>query len=79
MRLIKVSEVKVGDMLDLEGDPHADPGRDNIMLEHELATVLEIDHEGTGCTVLYCDGISCGFPPDHMVKLYFRDTGATSD
>lgn len=75
--MIPVSEVTVGDMLDLEGDAFADPKHDNIALEHEVAVVLEIKHKAPDCIALYCDGIACGFPPDHMVKLLGHDNEVT--
>lgn len=65
----KVSELVPGDLVDLENDPHADPNGEHPEFEFEFATVGEIVKETAECTVVYFDNFTCGFPPDHVVKI----------
>lgn len=67
---VKVKHLKVGDMVDLEGDVFADPDHDHVSLEFELATVEGIDQETAHCIVIYFNGIAVGFPPDHEVDCH---------
>ena len=73
-KLIPVSEVKIGDMLDLAGDPIADPASSNVALEFELALVVEVERETPDCTLIGLEGLGAyGFPPGHQVWLAGHD------
>ena len=67
--LRRVDAVKIDDGLDLEGDKFADPDRDNVGLQFDLARVDEIERDGAACIVLHTSQGSFGFPPDHLVKV----------
>lgn len=65
---VEVRHLEPGDLIDLEGDPHADPDSDNITFEFEFACVYQIEHETPGCVrVDLVEGGSFGFPHDHKV------------
>lgn len=65
----KISELEVGDLVDLEGDQFADPKHDNFLFECEYQVVAEIETETPDCTVVYFDGGAFGFPPQHIVEV----------
>ncbi len=67
--LVPAAAVKVGDMVDLEGDTYADPNRDSLAFECEYAIVFEVDRETADCVAIYFDGCAFGFPPDHLLKV----------
>ncbi|TPI86404.1 hypothetical protein [Mesorhizobium sp. B2-8-9] len=71
-----ISELRVGDRCDLEGDIFADPIFDaSTISEHpefqfEFETVLAIERETSDCIrVDFESGFSCGFPPDHWLDV----------
>lgn len=69
MKQIRVSDLRVGDIVDLEGDAYADPRSDHIELQCELHTVCEIDYETPECTVVYFENYcGVGFPPSHTLN-----------
>jgi hypothetical protein len=61
-------DVLVGDVLDLEGDPFADPNRDNPSLQCEYQTVIEVESETPYCVRLAFDGLAVGFPYGHHLR-----------
>lgn len=65
----KISELKPGDAVDLEGDKYADPERDHPAYEYEYQIVFEIERETADCIRVDFDGESVGFPVDHVVKV----------
>lgn len=75
--MTKISEVQIGWVLDLEGDPYAITcdGEDEdcnhaLTWEMEYGIVEEIDHETPTCTVLtFENGEAVGFPTDHDVNV----------
>jgi len=71
-QIIAIKDLKAGDVLDLEGDPIADPSHTNVLLENEFQVVDEIEAETTACTVVYCQDFSCGFQSNHLVKVIRR-------
>lgn len=65
----KVSELQVGDLVDLEHDPFADSEK-HPEFEFELQEVEAIEVETPQCTAVYFASAPCiGFPPDHIVKV----------
>jgi len=70
MKTKRAGEIRPGDIVDLEGDPIADPDGDNACFECEYQTVCQVDRETPDCVVIYLEGASgYGFPPDHPIKL----------
>ena len=75
---IPVSELRPGDLVDLEGDPIADGPccgdpdcRDNRinLHQHEYSEVDEVVPETPDCTVVYfTNDDAYGFPPDHLAN-----------
>lgn len=73
----KISELYIGQRVDLEGDSIADPDTALKMgstahpeFEFEFETVMEIERETANCIlVVFESGFSCGFPPGHMVDV----------
>lgn len=63
-----VSDIKVGDLLDLQGDTFADNGN-HPEFEFEYQPVYEIEKESADCIVLHCDNFSCGFPPNYFIEI----------
>jgi hypothetical protein len=71
-----VRDLMVGDRIDLEGDPYADPDSDHPAYECEYAVVCEIIRETQSCTVIHCEGgPSIGFPPEHLIPYGGHDEG----
>jgi hypothetical protein len=65
----RVSELRLGDMIDLEGDRYADPDSANPAFECEYAVVDYIERETSDCILIGIEGgDNFGFPPDHLVK-----------
>lgn len=66
-----IAELRVGDLIDLYGDPFADPERDPLTaFEFEYAEVAEVRRETPGCFAVMIEGFDLvGFPPDHVVRL----------
>lgn len=67
--LISIKDLKPGDRVDLEGDAIADPSNDKPLLANEFQVVESLEPEGDGCICVYFTDFTCGFPPDHQVKL----------
>jgi hypothetical protein len=75
-RMTPVSMLRVGDLVDLAGDPFADPESDNISLECEYAVVCEVAREADDCIAVGFEGFDVvGFPPDHIVWVGGHDNG----
>jgi hypothetical protein len=74
---VPVTELRVGDLIDLEGDPYADRGHGDpghhCPFQDELVEVGDIDGqapgelETPGCYRLDYEGGACGFPPGHLI------------
>ena len=63
------TEIKVGDMIDLEGDTYADPARDHPWMESEYAIVTEVDHETSECVAIGFESFDLvGFPTHHPLR-----------
>jgi hypothetical protein len=63
-----IHNLQPGDMVDLEGDQFADPNNSNQFLEYEYTTVESMVEETSECTVIYFEGMTVGFPPNHIVQ-----------
>jgi hypothetical protein len=74
MRNKLVSNLQSGDMIDLFGDAFADPNKDpSRSFKFEFETVLEVKQETHDCfRVDFESGFSCGFPPNHEVRIGFE-------
>lgn len=68
-KLVEVKDLKAGDAVDLEGDCHADPNRDKPLLANEYQVVDELTVETEACTLVSFENFSCGFPPNHKVRV----------
>ncbi len=70
MILKAIRRLKPGDLVDLCGDPFADPEKSSPLLQHELVTVDEVERETAHCFAVYFEGFPCiGFPPDHRIPV----------
>lgn len=70
MKTKPVSELKPGDLVDLQGDKYADPNNDHPELEFELQVVDAVERETDTCIAIWFDDFDCvGFPPDHVVQV----------
>lgn len=75
--LVAARDLRLGDVLDLEGDEFADkreaPDAPSLF-EFESAQVIEpSEYEGSACIVIHTDKVSFGCPPDHKVKRLRTD------
>jgi hypothetical protein len=71
---LRASDVREGDLLDLEGDPIADPNGNGTTdlghyeaFEFEFAVVNEVWTEGPDCVVICTSQGEYGFPPEHLI------------
>lgn len=64
-----ISDLRIGDSIDLENDPIADPGGCNEEFTFEFAEVIEIDRETAKCICIYTSQGAFGFPPDHWINI----------
>jgi hypothetical protein len=69
---VRADQIKVGFLLDLEGDPYADPDHggtpDHLnSFEFELAEVTEVEMETADCVRIGGPGFCVGFPVDHEI------------
>jgi hypothetical protein len=68
--LIPIARLRVGDMVDLEGDKYADQNRDHPTFESEYVMVASIERETPACLVVGFEGFDMvGFPPDHLLPV----------
>ena len=66
----RIDQLNVGDLVDLEGDPYADPNHTNPAFPFEYAEVCEIERETPNCIAVGFEGFDVvGFPPDHTVEV----------
>jgi hypothetical protein len=74
---IRVSDLKPGDLVDLYGDPFADPDQNpRHSHEFEYATVCEVIPETPGCVAVGFEGFDIvGFPPEHVLVFAGRVEG----
>lgn len=73
-RMVPAKNVRVGDLVDLEGDSIADPDRQNFAFECELQAVSAVEEETRDCIAIHFEGVDTfGFPPDHKLKVALHD------
>lgn len=83
--LVRADQVKVGDLLDLEGDRFADPENGGGVelptnaFEFELAEVTEVELETADCVRIGGLGFCVGFPVGHMLKRHGNNPDVTSE
>ena len=58
-----------GMLVDLEGDPYADPDHNNPGLQYEYAVIQHVEPETAECVAVYFDFDVVGFPLAHDVKV----------
>lgn len=68
-KIVKVSALREGMMVDLEGDQYADPKHDHPEYEYEYCVVDQITQESPGVILVEFRNSACGFPPEHMVRI----------
>jgi len=74
MDIIRADQIKVGDYVDLEFDPYADPDSENIQFETEYAVVEYIERETPDCVAIGFEGFDVvGFPPNHVLSIWRVD------
>jgi hypothetical protein len=67
---LRISELVVGDYVDLEGDEFADPKHDHPYFESEYEVVECIEKESKNCICVHFENSNpVGFPPDHLVSV----------
>ena len=81
----KASQIRIGDLIDLQGDPIADAGphpadkakagtatdydTHRLAFECELQPVAGIERETPDCIRIDFYGFSIGFPVDHLLRV----------
>lgn len=74
LETVMVRDLRVGDLVDLEGDRFADPRKDNALFECELGSVACVIRETPRCVAIGIEGADVyGFPPDHVVRRQRRE------
>jgi hypothetical protein len=74
--LVDAKDLKRGMILDLEGDPYADPDKENPVISYqtEYAVVEDVNTGDETCTlVTFYDGVQVGFPPEHSLVFTGED------
>lgn len=69
---LNVLSLRIGQRVDLECDPVADPGdkSDHPEFAYEFEVVESMERETEDCVCVYFEsGFTCGFPVDHDVDV----------
>jgi hypothetical protein len=70
----RITELRHGDLCDLEGDKYADPYRNHLKYRDSYVPVLDVERETDSCfCVHFEDGDAVGFPPDHEIECARRN------
>lgn len=64
-----VKDLKQGDLVDLEGDIHADPAHDNSLLFGFFQEVDTLEPESAGCICVHFVDSCFVFPAAHSVRV----------
>jgi hypothetical protein len=64
-----VEQLRPGQLVDLAGDPFADPHQDHPRYEWEFMEVVEVERESPNCIRVAFEDDSIGFPPSHVLKV----------
>jgi len=67
---VKVRDLKVGDLVDLEGDEILGH---HVETAYEYSEVIEIDQEKPDLIVLYFNGMAAGYDPDKVMIIKTRE------
>lgn len=66
---ISATNIKIGDMVDLEGDTYADPDHDHPWMEDLYAVVDDVIHETSACVAIAFESFDLvGFPTNHLLR-----------
>lgn len=72
--MTRAKNVKVGDLVDLEGDEYADPGNDQPYLQDQYVEVIEVEQETPECVLIAFEGYGLvGFPTLHKLNVVDQD------
>lgn len=64
------SALRVGDLIDLQGDVFADPHHASRYFACAWQIVATVEPEGDGCVAIVIEGFDVvGFPPGHYVRV----------
>lgn len=67
---IATPDIQIGDLIDLECDPYADPENDNPSLKYEYVEVVEVTRENSICVAIGFEGFdTVGFPVEHQLSV----------
>lgn len=67
---VHASELRIGDLVDLEGNLYADPDGTSDLLRFELVEVVSVEREEPWCVAVGFEGFDVvGFPPDTLLKM----------
>ncbi len=71
--MVMAKNVKVGDLVDLEGDEYADPDYDKTWMLYLFAEVTDVEQETPECVAIGFEGFDLvGFPTDHELRVMDR-------
>lgn len=74
LMICAVADLSVGDLVDLEGDPYADPGKDSMSpFIYEYERVDNVERETADCIRIDFNSTSIGFPPNHLLRVVRGD------
>lgn len=75
---VPVKDLGPEDRVDLEGDEHADPARNDGYLACMYVYVINVERETPDCVRVDFNHGSYGFPPEHevIVKEYANETAS---
>lgn len=70
IRQVRVDQLEIDQLVDLELDPYADPGdKRDSRFQWEYGRVLDIVRETPNCIVVEFQSATIAFPPEHIVNV----------
>ena len=69
---VRAKNIRPGDVVDLEGDPYANPDSEDVAFRYEHALVLNVERETPECVRLDLAHESYGFPVAHRLTRITR-------